>query len=122
MATMNVYWRMEDFDIEEQAKRERRVVHTGVLTDEHDQATAEVPVLVEERSNRVYRPGELPPDAVLYIEDHPGPLAPVAEQARRAGFHVAYAGDDPGHVDRPADVRESEDTEETGRPRREWFE
>ncbi len=121
MATLNVYWRMPEFDTEEQAKHEARVTHTGVLTDEHDEATAEVPVLVEERSNRVYRPGELPPESVLYFEDHPGPLPPLAHVARDAGFHVEYAGDDPGMADRPHETHTEDDPEERGERPREWY-
>jgi hypothetical protein len=121
MATLNVYWRMADFDPEEQAKHERRVVHTGVLTDEHQSATTDQPVLVEEGSDRVYRPGELPPESVLYIEDHPGPLPPLAEQARRAGFRVEYAGDDPGMTDRPRKLWTGAKPEEVGEQRRDWF-
>lgn len=106
MPTLNVYWRTPDFDMEEQMRRERRVAHTGLLSDEHQEATAEVPVLVEERSDRVYRPGELPPESVLYVEDHPGPLPALADKARRAGFQVKHAEDDPGMVDRPRAPRE----------------
>ena len=121
MATLNVYWRMPDFDPEEQDKHERRVTHTGVLTDEHDEATPEQPVLVEERSERVYRPGELPPESVLYYEDHPGPLPPLAERARQAGFRVEYAGNDPGMVDQPRALRTRDEPEEAGERRRKWF-
>jgi hypothetical protein len=121
MATLNVYWRTPDFDQEEQTKREGRVTYTGVLTDEHDAATPQQPVLVDERSERVYRPDELPPESVLYVEDHPGPLPPLAERARRAGFRVEHAGHDPGMVDRPHAPRTGDDPEETGERRRAWF-
>ncbi len=118
---MNVYWRMADFDSEQQAKHQRRVTHTGTLTDEHEAATAGAPVLIEERSTRVYRPGELPPDAVLYFEDAPGAWPPLAEQARQAGFHVAHAEEDAGITDQPREVRTGDDPEEAGQPRRAWF-
>lgn len=121
MATHNVYWRVPDFDPEEQATHQRRVTHTGLLTDEHDEATPEEPVLVEERSDRVYRAGELPPETILYIEDHPGPLPQLAQKARRAGFRVEYAGDDPGMVDRPRDLETGDDPEEAGERRRQWY-
>ncbi len=121
MCALNVYWRTPDFDPEEQATHERLVVHTGVLTDAHDAATPEGPVLVEERSERVYRPGDLPPESVVYVEDHPGPLPPLAQLARRAGFRVEYAGHDPGMADRPRAIRNDDDPEEAGKPRRGWY-
>lgn len=121
MAILDVYWRMPDFDIEEQVKRERRVTHTGWLSDEHDDATRSEPVLVEQRSERVFRPGELPPDTTLFIEDHPGPMSPLAEQARRAGFVIEHALNDPGLADRPRQTRTDNDAEESGEQRRERF-
>lgn len=122
MPTLNVYWRIPDFDVEEQNKRERRVPFTGLLSDEHDAVTPEIPVvLIEERSNRVYRPGELPPDAVLYIEDHPGPLPPLADQARQAGFRVDHAANDAGLADHPQNLRTANDPEERGQPRHAYY-
>ncbi len=121
MANLMVYWRTPDFDPDEQAKHERRVARGGILTDEHDQATAEQPVLVEDRSDRVYLPGELPPESVIYVQDHPGPLPPLVETARRAGFRVEHAFDDPGVAEHPNALRNPNETEEVGQPRREWF-
>lgn len=119
MATLHVYWRTADFDPDEQARRRRQVALTGILTDEHDEATPEQPVVVEERSERVYCPGELPPDTTVYFEDHPGPAPLLVEQARRAGYHIEHAEADPGMVDQPREARTSEDAEERAEPRTE---
>lgn len=121
MAILDVYWRMPDFDVEEQAKRERRITHTGWLSDEHDDATSDAPVLVEQRTDRVFRAGELPPETTLFIEDHPGPMPPLAEQARRAGFMIEHAINDPGLADRPRETRTDNGEDESGERRRERF-
>jgi hypothetical protein len=91
MTTLNVYWKLHDFDAEQQQKREGMNVRTGYLTDEHEAATPEIPVLVEERSFRVFRPDDLPPETVLYVEEAPGDLPPLAEKARNAGFVIEHA-------------------------------
>ncbi len=121
MAELYVYWRMPEFNPEDQAQHERGEIHTGVLTDEHESATAEEPVLVEERSDRVYDPAGLPPGSVLYVEDHPGPLPLLAEMARRSGFRVELAEHDPGMADRPRAPRTNDDPEEAGDRRQAWF-
>lgn len=77
--------------------------------------------MVEERSERVYRPGELSPETTLYFEDHPGRCPPLAAQARRTGFHIEHAETDSGQVDQPRELRTGEDPEESAEPRTERF-
>jgi hypothetical protein len=121
MAAIEVYWRISDFDPEEQSKQRGEVVLTGILTDEHEAASPEEPVVVEEESARVYRAGQLPPEAVLYIEDAPGPFPHLAQVAALAGFQVEHARNDPGMADRPRGRLAEENPEEEGERRREWY-
>lgn len=117
MSTLNVYWRAAGFVPEAQDKHQQKDVHTGVLTDEHDAATPEAPVLVEEVTRRVYTPGDLPPDTVLYVEDHPGELPAVAQKARRAGYAVEHALHDEGITDEPTAPRQDGEAESPVQPR-----
>ena len=87
MASVKVYWRAPKFDEEQQDRLDRENARTGVLTTEHSAADDDVPVLVEELTGHVYRPGDMPPDAVIYIEDAPG-FPDVARLAVDAGFRV----------------------------------
>lgn len=105
MATHHVYWRSAGFDTEAQRRHSRHDVHTGVLTDEHEAATPEMPVLIEEISKRVYRPGDLAPNTVVYVENHPGGYPPIAHRARLAGYRVEHALRDEGMADRPQTPR-----------------
>ncbi|MCO6437575.1 MAG: hypothetical protein J5J06_10845 [Phycisphaerae bacterium] len=114
MSTIHVYWRAPGFNVEEQRKTSERVVHTGVLTDEVEPARVEAPALVEELSARVYQPSDLPPGTVLYIEDHPGPLPPLAQRAIQAGFRIEHARRDPGLMDNPEQPLPRQEPEETG--------
>lgn len=91
MSTLNVYWTSPGFEMDDQAAAARPDVRTGVLTTEHEAADEGVPVVVEEVTARVYRPGDLPPDTVLYVEAAPGGLPPLAQLAREAGFKVRHA-------------------------------
>ncbi len=93
MPTLNVYWRAIKFDAEQQSKVAEDV-RTGLLTTEHEGATEDMPVLLEDRSQRVYRAADLPPDTVLYAEAAPGGLPPLAERSVQAGFHVRRADED----------------------------
>jgi hypothetical protein len=93
MPTLSVTWEAETFDSEEQRKVGEGA-HTGVLTTEHEAATEETPVLLEEVSGRVYQPGDLPPDTQLHaVIPSDAPMPGIVEQARRAGFLI-----DPGQL------------------------
>lgn len=67
------------------------VVHSGLLTIDHESATDDTPVVVEDETGRVYGPDDLPAETTLFIEGSPGEFPEIAELAKRAGFHVARA-------------------------------
>jgi len=91
MASMYVYWRHPGFSREEGGNT-ATAIHQGFLTTDHDAADEEMPiVLVEEESERIYHPGDLPPETVLYVEAAPGELPGLAEVAKRAGYRVERA-------------------------------
>lgn len=91
MARLHVYWKSSGLNQEAGVETSAiEAVHQGVLTDEHGETVGDEPVLVEEVSQRVYRSGDLPPGAAVYIEDTPeAELPPLAERAREAGFRIA---------------------------------
>lgn len=88
MAELNVYIQSREFDDENQQKAANFSVRTGVLTTEHVAADEDRPVIVEDVTERVYAPGELPSDAVVYVQGPPGELPPLAKLAKRAGFRI----------------------------------
>ena len=91
MSTLNVYWASPGFEMDDQVISDRPNVRTGILTTQHEAAEEGAPVVVEEVTARVYRPGDLPPDTVLYVEAAPGGLPPLAKLAKEAGFKVRHA-------------------------------
>lgn len=93
MSSAHVFWtdHGKNFDDDIEYAWDEREVHTGVLTDEADHASGEVPVVVEDVTGRIYMPGDLAPDTILYVESAPEGLPAVAEAAVEAGFHVAHA-------------------------------
>jgi hypothetical protein len=90
MATLKVHWKARTFNIESQQKLED-TVRTGVLTGDEDEVADEQPVIIEDLTGRVYGPRELPPGTVVYVAASPGPLPPLAQRARDAGFTVRAA-------------------------------
>lgn len=63
-------------------------VRTGVLTDEHQEVSDGRPVLVEDRTERVYRAADLPPSTRLIMSDTTDPSAGIVEKAKGAGFDI----------------------------------
>lgn len=93
MPEIEVYWRGPEFNSEQQLLIESKT-RTGKLTTEHAAADDDIPVLVEDVSARVYRPGELPTDTIIYVEGPPESLPSIARNAARAGFVVKPAKED----------------------------
>lgn len=95
MPSVHVFWteRGLNFDQDLEYALDEREIHTGVLTDEAEHASEEVPVVVEDLTGRVYLPGDLPPETILYVESAPGGMPVIAEAAVEAGYKVAHAED-----------------------------
>lgn len=91
MASLHAYWRYPRFNRDEQRPDGERDVRTGVLTNEHQEALDDIPVLVEELTERVYHPGDLPPGSVIFVETGSGEMPQLAKLARRAGFLIRRA-------------------------------
>ncbi|GAA5507914.1 hypothetical protein [Novipirellula caenicola] len=99
MPQLTVHWRHEGFSHDAGQRSNEDIsgtnvdsVHTGVLTDEHQEVTDGRPVLVEDETSRVYRAADLPPDTQVVVAKVTQPLEPMLEKARRAGFEVVTAG------------------------------
>lgn len=95
MANMTVHWRhtafSRDAGIPKSENEEGKYldsVRTGVLTDEHQAAVDDRPVLVEDATGRVYRSNDLPPNTEVFVVGVSNPPQPIFENARRAGFQV----------------------------------
>ena len=100
MVTLNVYWQHTGFshdagmrDNDEIDGTQTDATRTGVLSDEHQEVTDDRPVLIEDASNRVYRPADLPPDTQVIIADANRFAEPIVEHARRAGFDILLDSD-----------------------------
>jgi hypothetical protein len=93
MASVHVFWTDPgiNFDEDMEMAFDERELHTGVLTDEAEHASEEVPVVVEDLTGRVYLPGDFPAQTVLFVESAPGALPAIAEAAAEAGYNVAHA-------------------------------
>lgn len=96
MASVYVFWTEKGLNFDEDSEYaidEKRQVHTGVLTDEAENATDEIPVVIEDETGRIYLPDDFAPDTILYVEAAEEGMPAIAEAAVEAGFHVAHADD-----------------------------
>lgn len=94
MSELYAYWEHREFNDDAGRKTDNVVVRQGKLTTSHRQATQDIPVLVEEVSQRVYHASDLPPETVIYIETRPNARPELIELAKNAGFVVALASDE----------------------------
>lgn len=62
---------------------------TGVLTDENDASSDQVPLLIEDVTGRVYRAADLPPGTDIEVPDAANTHADFLERAKRSGFQIA---------------------------------
>ncbi len=88
-----VYWESAGYDMEHGIDGRRKSVHQGILTTDHEAAPGGLPILVEEVTGNLYRPEDLPPETIVYVESAPGDLPEIAQLAKRAGYRVEKAGD-----------------------------
>ncbi|WP_153556875.1 hypothetical protein [Roseimaritima sediminicola] len=95
MAELSVQWKHEGFshdagrrDSDEVEGTAADSVHTGVLTDEHQEVTDGRPVLVEDVTERVYRAADLPPDTRVIVPDVTAVRRAMIDKAKQAGFTI----------------------------------
>ncbi|KAA1258655.1 hypothetical protein LF1_11770 [Rubripirellula obstinata] len=61
---------------------------TGVLTDEYESSSDQVPLLVEDVSGRVYRAADLPLGTEIVIPEAAERHADLVDRAKRSGFQI----------------------------------
>ena len=98
MAMLYVHWRHEQFSHDagvrsnaDAARSEEDAARTGVLTDEHQDVVDYRPVLQEDYTGRIYRAADLPPETIIFVPNLQGPLPPIIEHAKQAGFNIRPA-------------------------------
>ncbi len=98
MAKITVHWQHTPFShdagvrsLDDTSGTDADSVHTGVLTDEDQEASDGRPVLVEDETNRVYQAADLPPGTQVIVTNTTERVQAIVEGARRAGFEVAMA-------------------------------
>ncbi|TWT56489.1 hypothetical protein [Allorhodopirellula solitaria] len=95
MATINAYWRHAPFshdagqrNRDDIAGSEADSVHTGTLSDEHQEVSDGRPVLVEDETGRVYQAADLPPGTQVMVSHTTDQIQQIIEKSRRVGFEV----------------------------------
>jgi hypothetical protein len=88
MARVRVHWEDPHFEIGRGIKADRRTRLFGELTTDTLYTDDGGPVLVEEITNRVYLPTDLPRRTTLVLESKGTEFPDVARRAQQAGYHV----------------------------------
>ncbi len=98
MATLTVHWQHQPFSHDAGVRSRSDIagtdadsVHTGILTDEHQEVGDGLPLLVEDATRRVYRPVDLPPGTQVVATATTEPSQPLLDRAKQAGFDVVAA-------------------------------
>lgn len=61
---------------------------TGMLTDEHESSSDQIPLLVEDVSGRVYRAADLPSGTEIVIPAAAERHDDLVDRAKRSGFQI----------------------------------
>lgn len=95
MSQVHIQFRQEAFSRdagmrtnEDAARTNVDSTRTGVLTDEHESSSDQIPLLVEDVSGRVYQATDLPPGTEIVIPGAAEGQADLVDRAKRSGFQI----------------------------------